>query len=437
MNDFSDVNTLQIIFLILLGAKTAASVALDALNRRESVRNAHAVPAVFRDSVDPETYRKSVAYTLRKIDFGYIETLFGAVLSLVLVIAVFAPLFDFAGTLFGLTNDLSGWARIWREGAILIGISVVIGLLDLPFDWYENFRLEAQFGFNKTTPALWISDKLKGIVLGIVLGMPLLWAIFAFYYAFPQTWWIWAQCLFIAFQLLLLVLFPKLILPLFNKLSPLPEGELRDALGALAERCGFVAKKIEIIDGSKRSGHSNAYFTGFGKWRRIVLFDTLVEQLSTQEIEAVLAHEIGHSKRGHIAKRLVVSSLIGLVAFAIIGWLLGQEQFFTAFGFKFTPGLMLVPAFLLLSQIAPLITFWISPLSNHFSRKHEYEADAFAKQAEGSPEPLISALRKLHEKNLGNLTPHPIYSAFFYSHPTLAEREHALRQTPTEARSDA
>jgi Zn-dependent protease with chaperone function len=226
----------------------------------------------------------------------------------------------------------------------------------------------------------------------------------------------------------LLVIFPKLILPLFNKLSPLPEGELRDTLVALAERCGFVAQKIEIIDGSKRSGHSNAYFTGFGKWRRIVLFDTLVEQLSPKEIEVVLAHEIGHSKCGHITKRLVVSSVIGLALLGFVGWLLNQKVFFTAFGFEFVPGLMLVPAFLLLSQIVPLITFWISPVSAYFSRKHEYEADAFAKEITGTPDTLIAALHKLHEKNLSNLTPHPLYSAFFYSHPTLAEREKALKK---------
>lgn len=422
------MNELQIIFLILLAAKTAASFTLDALNRKETVRNANVVPDEFRDMIDEATYRKSVAYTLRKIDFGYLETFFSAAVTLVLVIAFLPPLYDFSANLFGLSDELSGWARIWREGAILVFISSLIGLLDLPFDWYENFRIEAQFGFNKSTQKLWITDKIKGVILGCVIGLPLLWAIIAFYYAFPQSWWIWAQAFFLGFQLLLLVIFPKLILPLFNKLSPLPEGELRDTLVALAERCGFVAQKIEIIDGSKRSGHSNAYFTGFGKWRRIVLFDTLVEQLSPKEIEAVLAHEIGHSKCGHITKRLVVSSVIGLALLGFVGWLLNQKVFFTAFGFEFVPGLMLVPAFLLLSQIVPLITFWISPVSAYFSRKHEYEADAFAKEITGTPDTLIAALHKLHEKNLSNLTPHPLYSAFFYSHPTLAEREKALKK---------
>lgn len=422
------MNSLLILFVVLLGAKTLASVALDTLNRRETLRNADSVPEAFKAMIDDATYRKSVAYTLRKIDFGYLETIFSAVLSLVLVVALLAPLYQLAESLFGLTPELSGWARIWREGAILVAISTVIGLFDLPFDWYENFRIEAQFGFNKSTQALWISDKIKGFVVGCIIGLPLLWAILAFYYAFPQTWWIWAQAFFVAFQLLLLVIFPKVILPLFNKLSPLPEGELRETLTALAERCGFVAQKIEIIDGSKRSGHSNAYFTGFGKWRHIVLFDTLVEQLSVKEIEAVLAHEIGHSKRGHITKRLIVSSVIGLGSLWLVGWILGQEAFFTAFGFKFVPGLMIVPAFLLLSQIAPLVTFWISPISNHLSRKHEYEADAYAKEVTESPENLVSALHKLHEKNLSNLTPHPLYSAFFYSHPTLPEREAALRK---------
>jgi len=414
-------------FVVLLVVKTIASLVLDALNRRETLRNAGAVPAEFSDAVDFATYQKSVAYTLRKINFGFVETLFGAALTFVLVAIVFSPAYEFATGTLGLTADVSGWARIWRESVVLVAIFSVVGLIDLPFEWYENFRIEAQFGFNKSTGTLWIADKIKGFIVGWVIGLPLLWAVLAFYYAFPETWWIWAQCFFVAFQLILLVIFPKLILPLFNKLSPLPEGELRHELTALADRCGFVAKKIEIIDGSKRSGHSNAYFTGFGKWRRIVLFDTLIEQLSPKEIASVLAHEIGHSKRGHVTKRLVVSSLVGFGVLWCVHAILGQNSFFEAFGFKFEAGLMVVPAFLLLSQIFPLITFWISPLSNYFSRKHEYEADAFAKEITGTPDALVSALRKLHEKNLSNLTPHPVYRAFFYSHPALTEREFALR----------
>lgn len=422
------MNTFQILFLIFLAAKTAASIALDTLNKRETLRNAGTVPESVRAIVDEPTYKKSVAYTLQKINFGYWETLFSATLSLLLVLAFFPPIYAAAGTLVGLSAELSGWSLVWREGVIIFGISTLLGLLDLPFDWVETFRIEERFGFNKSSGKLWISDKIKGVLLGFAIGLPLMWAIFAFCHAFPKTWWIWAQIFLVAFQLLLLVIFPKVILPLFNKLSPLPEGELRDTLNALAERCGFVAKKIEIIDGSKRSGHSNAYFTGFGKWRRIVLFDTLVEQLSPQEISAVLAHEIGHSKRGHITKRLVFASISGLALLWFVGWLIEQKEFFSAFGFDYVPGLMLVPAFLLLSQLAPLVSFWTLPISNYFSRKHEYEADAFAKEISGTPDTLISALRKLHEKNLSNLTPHPLYSKFFYSHPTLAEREAALKK---------
>lgn len=422
------MNALQIVFLVVLAAKTAASLALDGLNRRESQRCAGSVPEAFRETVDLETYKKSVAYTLRKTDFGCIETLFGALISMLLVLAFFAPLHGWlAGTVLGLSPEISGWARVWREGVELAAVFAAISLLDLPFDWFENFRIEAQFGFNKSSLALWISDQIKGLALGFVIELPLFWALIAFYRTFPRTWWIWAQIFLLGVQLLMFVVYPKFILPLFNKLSPLPNGELRDTLNALAERCGFVAKKIEIIDGSKRSGHSNAYFTGFGKWRRIVLFDTLVAQLSTAEVSAVLAHEIGHSKRGHITKRLVAGTLIGFGVFAVLAWLLEQEAFFEAFGFEFSSGLMLVPAVLLFSQFAPLVMFWIAPLANHFSRKFEYEADAFAREASGTPDTLISALRKLHEKNLGNLTPHPLYSAFFHSHPTLLERERALR----------
>jgi len=223
----------------------------------------------------------------------------------------------------------------------------------------------------------------------------------------------------------MLVLFPRLILPLFNKLTPLPGGELRERLLKLAKNLDFTARSIFVIDGSKRSTHSNAFFTGFGRFRRIVLYDTLVDQLEPPQVEAVLAHEIGHYKLGHIPKMLVFSALMMLAGFAVIGWLAGQAGFYEAFGFELADGMG--PALILFVLLSGLVTFWISPLMNFWSRRHEYEADAFAKQTVGTPEPLLASLRTLMEKNLGNLTPHPAYSAFHYSHPTLHERESALR----------
>ncbi len=227
-----------------------------------------------------------------------------------------------------------------------------------------------------------------------------------------------------------MVLYPMLIMPLFNKLSPLEEGPLRDRLMALSDRAGFKAQTIQVIDGSKRSGHSNAYFTGFGKFRRIVLYDTLIEQLSEEELEAVLAHEIGHYKKGHIPKMIALSALMMLAAFWIIDVLLHSSAFFEGFGFSpLEVGSIgnLGIAMLLFSFLGGLVTFWISPLFHGMSRKHEYEADAFARDAVGDWKPLSGALRRLSEKNLSNLNPHPLYSGFHYSHPTLLERERAMK----------
>ena len=222
----------------------------------------------------------------------------------------------------------------------------------------------------------------------------------------------------------MLVLYPKLILPLFNKLTPLAEGEARTRLLALSDRTGFRASTIEVMDGSKRSAHSNAFFTGFGRFRRIVLFDTLMTQLSQEELEAVLAHEIGHYRRGHIPQRLVTMALLQFGAFAAIAWLAQAPWFNSAFGL---PAGATAPTFLLFGLLGGLATFWFSPIGNWVSRKHEYEADAFAREAVGGPAPLSGALRKLSQKNLSNLTPHPLYSAVYYSHPTLVERERALQ----------
>jgi STE24 endopeptidase len=240
------------------------------------------------------------------------------------------------------------------------------------------------------------------------------------------TWWLWGFALVFGFQLLMLVLYPKLILPLFNKLTPLPEGELRTRLMALGDRTGFRARTIEVIDGSKRSSHSNAYFTGFGRFRRIVLFDTLIAQMSSEELEAVLAHEIGHYRRGHIPKMIALSAVMMFGGFAVVAWLARSPWFNPAFGFQ--PA-QLAPSFLLFGLLSGAVTFWFTPLANLLSRRYEYEADAFARDAMGGPVAMIGALRKLAQKNLTNLTPHPWFSGFYYSHPTIVEREAALNRT--------
>lgn len=397
--------------------RLAGELALSALNRAEVRRHAEAPPPAAAAIMDLETYRKSVAYTLAKSRFGGITGIFDTgVTALVL----------FSGVLPWLFVRVAGWGAeqaVWSHAVFVLLAMLLLSVPSLPFEWWEQFRLEEKFGFNKSTVGLWVMDKIKGTVLMFAIGFPLLWALLSLVTWTGPSWWLWGFGLMFGFQLLMLVLYPKLILPLFNKLTPLPEGELRGRLLALGDRTGFRASTIEVIDGSKRSGHSNAYFTGFGRFRRIVLFDTLIAQLTAEELEAVLAHEIGHYRRGHIPKMIAMSAVMMFGGFGVIAWLARSSWFNPSFGF---PAGELAPSFLLFGLLSGLVTFWFSPLMNALSRKHEYEADAFASQAVGGPAAMVGALCKLAQKNLSNLTPHPWFSAFHYSHPTLVEREGAL-----------
>jgi STE24 endopeptidase len=395
----------------------AGELGLTGLNLAEVKRNAAVAPPAVASIMDPATYQKSVAYTLEKTRFSLVSTVFD---SLVLALAIFSGVLPL---LFARVGAWGAPGAVWDDALFILFATVLLSVPSLPFEWWSQFRLEAKFGFNQSTGGLWLTDKLKGLALIFVIGFPLMWALLSLVKWVGATWWVWGFVGLFGFQLLMLVLYPKLILPLFNKLTPLPENELRARLMALADRTGFRARTIDVIDGSKRSGHSNAYFTGFGRFRRIVLFDTLIAQLTPEELEAVLAHEIGHYRRGHIPKMLAVSAVMQLAAFALIAWLAASPWFNPAFGF---PAGELAPAFLLFGLLSGLVTFWFTPLANLFSRKHEYEADAFAREAMNGPAAMLGALHKLAQKNLSNLTPHPWYSGFHYSHPTLVERERAL-----------
>ncbi len=405
-----------VIAVVLIVAKLLAELGLAALNRANVRRHADRAPAAVAAIMDAETYRKAVDYTLAKNRFGALEMIFDAWLLLIVLAS---------GVLPWLFARVGVWAPggKWDDALFILFAGVLLSIPALPFDWWGQFRLEAKFGFNKATPKLWIMDKLKGTALMFVIGFPLLWGLLSLVTAVGSLWWVWGFALLFGFQLLMMVLYPKLIMPLFNKLTPLPEGELRTRLMALADRTGFKAATIEVMDGSKRSGHSNAFFTGFGRFRRIVLFDTLIAQLTPEELEAVLAHEVGHYRCGHIPKMLAMTAIIQLGGFAVIAWLAGSDWFNPAFGFSAHE---LAPAFLLFGLLGGAAMFWFTPLGNIMSRKHEYEADAFARNAMGGPAPLVAALRKLAQKNLSNLTPHPWFSGFYYSHPTLVEREASL-----------
>lgn len=406
--------SLAILCLIL--AKLGVQLALERLNRRNVLAHADAVPPAFQGIVDEPTYTKSVQYTLAKSRLSRLELAWNTV---VLVLVLFSGVLPWA---FGQVSRQYGFAA-WAMAAFLFITSVVLSLPSLPLDWYGQFRLEERFGFNTTTQKTWWLDRLKGLLLGLVLGFPLLVLVLKLVEWTGRWWWLWAWAALMGFQLLMAVLAPVLILPLFNKFTPLPEGSLRARLLQLADRTRFRARSIQLMDGSKRSRHSNAFFTGFGSFRKIVLFDTLVQQLAEPELEAVLAHEIGHYKKKHIPKTLAMSAVGSLVAFFVIAVLARQPWFYQAFGFE---PVSIVPALLLFGLLAGLVTFWFSPLAHWWSRRYEYQADAFAAHVMKESHSLIGALRKLNEKNLSNLTPHPLYSGFYYSHPTLLEREEAL-----------
>jgi len=413
------MNTILIAFIALLILKYATSTLLDLLNLGYVKRQAEAVPQGFSDFIDMPTYQKSIEYTVAKTRFGLVSNFYDSIILAVVVLSGLLPwLYASLSAIFGF--------GIWGQALVLFLIAVILGLPGMPFEWWSTFRIEERFGFNKSTQKLWIVDKVKSFVLGFGIGYPLLALLIFLVTSAGDLWWVWGFTVFFLFQLVMVVAYPMFIMPLFNKMEPMAAGELRNRLFALAERTGFKAQTILVIDGSKRSGHSNAFFAGFGRFRRIVLYDTLIEQMSHEELEAVLAHEIGHYKMGHIPKMILLSGITTFAMFALLGWLAGGTWLAEAFHFSSAAAEYFVPVLLLFMLLSGLLTFWLSPFSSLWSRKHEYEADAFARDAMDSSEPLIRALRKLHRENLSNLTPHPIYSRFYYSHPTLLERESSL-----------
>lgn len=414
--------------IALILAKWLAETVLALLNRRHVRDHADDVPAAFRDSIDLPTYRKSGEYTLARLQFGIMESAWSVVIVLVVLVTPILP-----ASFETVRSQLGGSA--WAQAAWLFLVGIGLSVPALPFEWWAQFKLEERFGFNTTTLKLWCLDRVKGLLLSAAIGYPLLVLILKLVEWMGSLWWVWAWAVLIGFQLLMMVLAPVIILPLFNRLTPLAPGGLRDRLLGLGERTGFSAKTILVMDGSKRSRHSNAFFTGFGKFRKIVLFDTLIQQLREPELEAVLAHEIGHYKRGHIPKMLAVHAASSLAGLAVIAWLAKQPEFIGAFGFRPSDGL--TPALMLFILLSGTVTFWLSPLMNFWSREHEYQADAYAATVLNESDSLVGALRKLNEKNLSNLTPHPLYSAWNYSHPTLLERETALASLKLRAESQA
>jgi STE24 endopeptidase len=302
--------------------------------------------------------------------------------------------------------------------ALIVSAALVAGIIDLPFSLYRTFRIEARFGFNRMTLKLWLADLVKGLVLGALIGLPLIFIVLWLMARMGELWWLYAWLTLIAFNLALVVLAPSVIMPLFNKFTPLEDQTLKARIEALLAKCGFKSKGLFVMDGSKRSSHGNAFFTGFGRTKRIVFFDTLISRLEPQEIEAVLAHELGHFSRRHIIKRMVVQFATSLALLWVLAWLMQNDWFYTALGVDSRSTAM---ALVLFFVAAPAFTFLLSPIGSLYSRKHEYEADAYAAQ-HAPPQDLVRALVKLYEDNAATLTPDPLHSAFYDSHPPASLR---------------
>lgn len=382
---------------------------------RHVAQHRHAVPIAFAQTITLTAHQKAADYTLAKARLGLIEMAVGTALLLG---------WTLLGGLSVLNQLLMAWlgAGLPQQLAVLLLFALISGALDLPLTLYQTFVLEERFGFNKMTFRLWLIDLLKSSLVGALIGLPIAALILWMMAASGGLWWLWAWCVWMGFNLLLLVIYPTLIAPLFNQFTPLEDATLKERVTALMQRCGFSAKGLFVMDGSKRSAHANAYFTGFGAAKRVVFFDTLLARLSAPEVDAVLAHELGHFKHRHIIKRIVSMFAMSLAGFALLGWLAQQPWFYTGLGVQPNlDGANDALALLLFLLAMPVFSFFVAPLFAQFSRKHEFEADAYA-VAQTSGQDLASALLKLYEDNASTLTPDPVYVAFYYSHPGAAER---------------
>ncbi len=404
------------LFIVALVLTTLGKLWLATRQIAHVAAHRSAVPARFAERVPLAAHRKAADYTIARSRLGMVETLVFAALLVALTLLGGLQAIDDV-----LEAAMAGTSAIWRELALVGVVSCVHAVVDLPFALYRQFHLEARFGFNRMTPRLFVADLIRNTVIGVALGAPLVALVLSLMAAAGGLWWVYAWLAWIAFNLLMLWLFPTVIAPLFNKFSPLDDAGLRSRIEGLLSRCGFASKGVFVMDGSRRSAHGNAYFTGFGAAKRIVFFDTLISRLSGDEIEAVLAHELGHFARKHIVKRIAWSFGVSLAALALLGWLVEQPWFYLALGTDPTIGMRDVFALLLFFLVLPVFAFPLSPLSSFASRRHEFEADAYAAEHADAGD-LIGALVKLYEDNASTLTPDPLHSRFYDSHPPAALR---------------
>lgn len=410
-------NTFFWIFLILFFSHHILETGLSLLNNSYTQKQKNKIPDYFKDKIDNNRYQRSIEYTLERSRFGLalrwiqVPLIWG-----ILLLGGFSFLNDQLASVFEsgtLTHSVAYCATV---GLILMAARI-------PPSLYSNFVIEKRYGFNKMTLKTFVLDLIKSLLLGTALGIPLLYLVFWLYEVSGPSWWFWAFLAFFAFELFIAAIYPTLLAPLFNKFTPLPDGELKEKIMALAKKIGFQMSGIYTIDSSRRSSHSNAYFAGMGKFRRIVLFDTLQSQLTPAEILSVLGHEMGHNKRRHIQKQLILNSLLSLIGFWTLSLVIEWEPLYAAF--RAGPS---APhkALILFSLFGRHFTFFLTPLFNYLSRKYEYEADRFSIDVVQDKESMASSLVKLSRENLSNLTPHPLYSFYHYSHPTTLERIQAM-----------
>ncbi len=404
---------------LFVGALLLTTIAKLWLARRHLVHiAAHraAVPAVFSQKIELAAHQKAADYTSTKTRFGMLNVIFEALLLLG----------------FTLGGGIQWIADVWLQTftnplvqgmAIIVSVMLLSSLLEMPFSLYRTFVIEARFGFNKMTWALYLADAFKGLLLGAILGLPLLFGVLWLMERMGGNWWLYVWGVWVTFNLLLLFIYPSFIAPLFNKFLPMQDDALKSRIEALLRKCGFTAQGLFVMDGSKRSTHGNAYFTGFGKTKRIVFFDTLLSRLSPAEIEAVLAHELGHFKRRHVAKRIVFTFVLSLGFLWLLAQLMQADWFYAGLGVT-THSTAL--ALLLFFMVLPVFSFLLHPLTSAYSRKHEFEADAYAAQQTDARD-LSNALVKMYQDNAATLTPDPVYSAFYDSHPPALVRINRLQ----------
>jgi STE24 endopeptidase len=407
------MNTFTIIFLIALIISSSIQFWLAKRQANYVADHRSAVPEAFKTKVPLEAHQKAADYTLAKVKLGDIDGVVGIIVLLLMTVGgVINFIFEYWSSL-ALSPLLAGVVATAT-------IFLLLTIIEIPTSIYQTFVIEEKFGFNKSSAKQFIKDQFMHLALGAVIGLPLLALILWIMDNVGSTWWLWAWGIIMGFSLLMSWLYPTVIAPLFNKFTPMDEGSLKDRIQGLLERCGFNSQGIFIMDGSKRSGHGNAYFTGLGNNKRIVFFDNLVNSLDDEELEAVLAHELGHFKCKHVIKMLIATSIMSLISLGVLGWLIDQDWFYTGLGVSLEQKSH-ATALLLFLLVSSTFTFFMQPINAYFQRKFEFEADDFAaKNAQASK--MITGLVKLYEENANTLTPDPLYSSFHYSHPPAAIR---------------